>query len=180
MPTLPNFSLKFDEHQLFDLAVKARVRGVKRGYLHKAADAKLKKLVPRWCCLFQNFLFYYESESVTKPTGVVFVEGTVCKPVDQLGRDVEVGTDYRWNTVDSPLPFVGWGTCKWLDSISTFVVLCRARFASVPTSQMAAIASTTSLWLRLTRRGMAGWRPSPTPSEHISSDSGATHVCMPN
>lgn len=89
MPTLPNFSLKFDEHQLFDLAVKARVRGVKRGYLHKAADAKLKKLVPRWCCLFQNFLFYYESESVTKPTGVVFVEGTVCKPVDQLGRDVE-------------------------------------------------------------------------------------------
>ena len=92
MPTLPTFSLRFDEQQLVDLAAKARVQGTKRGYLHKS-DSKLKKLTQRYCCVFSNLLFYFECESCTKPLGVVFLEGCTCLPVDQIGlpaREVEV------------------------------------------------------------------------------------------
>ena len=94
MPTLTPFSIRYEEQQLLDLAAKARHHGAKRGYLHKA-DTKLKKLTSRWCCVYMNFLFYFESESCTKPHGVVFLEGCACRPVDQIGvpvRDVEVCT----------------------------------------------------------------------------------------
>lgn len=89
---IPTHSLRLDEQQLLELAARARVHGSRRGYLHKA-DSKLKKLHLRWCCVYQNFLFYFESESCTKPLGVVFLEGTICRPAEQLGlpiRDVEV------------------------------------------------------------------------------------------
>ncbi len=92
MPTLPTFSVRLDEQQLVDLATKARVQGTKRGYLHKS-DSKLKKLSQRWCCVFSNYLFYFESESCTRPLGVVFLEGCTCIAVDQIGlpaREVEV------------------------------------------------------------------------------------------
>ena len=94
MPTLTTVSIRFDEQQLLDLAAKARVQGEKRGYLHKA-DMKLKKLTQRWCCVFHNFLFYFESESCTKPLGVVFLEGCLCRAVDQVGvpiRELQVGS----------------------------------------------------------------------------------------
>ncbi len=92
MPTLPTFSVRFDEQQLVDLAAKARVQGTKRGYLHKS-DSKLKKLSQRWCCVFSNLLFYFESESCTRPLGVVYLEGCTCLPMDQIGlpgRELEV------------------------------------------------------------------------------------------
>ena len=92
MPTLPSFSIRFDEQQLLELATRARVQASKKGYLHKS-DQKVKKLTLRWCCVYSNFLFYFESESCTKPLGVVFLEGTACVPVEQIGipaREVEV------------------------------------------------------------------------------------------
>lgn len=82
-----------DEQQLLDIAAKARIHGCKRGYLLKADSSKLKRLANRWCCVFNNTLFYFESESVPKPLGVVFLEGTSCRPVEQIGlpaREVEV------------------------------------------------------------------------------------------
>lgn len=89
MPTL--ISIRYDEQQLLDLAAKARVQGARRGYLHKA-DPKLKKLTQRWCCVYQNFFFYFESESCPKPLGVVVLEGCTCRPVDHA---VEVGCNYK-------------------------------------------------------------------------------------
>lgn len=92
MPTLPSSSVRYDEQQLVDLAAKARVQGTKRGYLHKS-DSKLKKLSQRWCCVFSNLFFYFESESCPRPLGVVFLEGCTCISVDQIGlpaREVEV------------------------------------------------------------------------------------------
>ncbi len=83
MPTLPTFLVRFDEQQLVDLATKARVQGTKRGYLHKS-DSKLKKLSQRWCCVFSNYLFYFEREPCTRPLGVVFLEGCTCIAVDQI------------------------------------------------------------------------------------------------
>ena len=87
MPTL--ISVRYDEQQLLDLAGRARIQGVRRGYLHKA-DPKLKKLTHRWCCVYKNFFFYFESESVPKPLGVVLLEGCTCRPVEQDAREVEV------------------------------------------------------------------------------------------
>ena len=80
---IPTFALRFDEQQLLDLAAKARVQCAKKSYLHKSSDPKLKKLTQRWCCAYLNMLFYFESESVTKPLGVVLLEGCVCGAVEQ-------------------------------------------------------------------------------------------------
>lgn len=82
---MPTFSVRYDEQQLLDIAAKARVQSSKKSYLHKS-DPKLKKLTQRWCCVFQNMLFYFESESVTKPLGVVMLEGCQCKAVEQIGQ----------------------------------------------------------------------------------------------
>lgn len=90
---MPTLSLRLDEQQLLEMAAKARVHGCKRGYLLKGDSAKLKRLNNRWCSVYNNTLFYFESESVPKPLGVVFLEGTNCRPVEQIGlpgREIEV------------------------------------------------------------------------------------------
>ena len=90
---MPTLSLRLDEQHLLDLAAKARAHGCKRGYLLKGDSSKLKRLSNRWCCVYSNTLFYFESESVPKPLGVVFLEGTNCVPVEQIGlpgREIEV------------------------------------------------------------------------------------------
>lgn len=81
---MPAFAIRFEEQQLLDMAAKARVQCSKKAYLHKA-DSKLNRLKQRWCCIYQNMLFYFESESVPKPLGVVLLEGCVSKPVEQTG-----------------------------------------------------------------------------------------------
>lgn len=92
---MPSFSLRFDEQQLLDLAAKARVHCSVKGYLHKS-DAKLKRLTQRWCCIYRNFFFYFESESVPKPLGIVLLEGFSCKSVEQVGQAVnEVRIGYH-------------------------------------------------------------------------------------
>ena len=84
---MPTSTIRFEELQLLELATKSRVHGCKRAYLQKC-DHKLKKVSQRWCCLFRNMLFYFESESSPKPVGVVFLEGTICRPVEQIGLPV--------------------------------------------------------------------------------------------
>ncbi len=84
---MPTNTIRFEELQLLELAAKARAHGCKKAYLQKC-DQKLKKLSQRWCCLYRNFLFYFEGESSPKPLGVVFLEGTNCRPVEQLGLPV--------------------------------------------------------------------------------------------
>lgn len=91
---MPTFAIRYDEQQLLDIAAKARVQCSKKSYLLHKSDPKLKRLTQRWCCVYQNMLFYFESESVTKPLGVVLLEGCVCKAVEQAtgGQPVtEVG-----------------------------------------------------------------------------------------
>ena len=94
MPTITQ-SVKFDDQHLQDLALKARGRGsTKRGYLLKS-DPKQKKMHSRYCCVYQNFFFYFESESCTRPLGVIFLEGTMCKEVASVAGQKEVGGTYR-------------------------------------------------------------------------------------
>lgn len=92
MPTITQ-TVKFDEQHLQDLAIKARGLGCKRGYLLKA-DPKQKKVQQRWCCVYQTFFFYFESESCTRPLGVVFLEGTLCKAVSSIAGQREVISTY--------------------------------------------------------------------------------------
>lgn len=77
---MPTFAIRYDEQQLLDIVAKARVQCSKKSYLHKS-DHKLKKLTHRWCCVYQNLLFYSESESA-KPLGVILLEGCVCRAVE--------------------------------------------------------------------------------------------------
>lgn len=72
--------LRFDE----DITRHAKLHASKKGYLHKA-DIKFKKLSLRWCCIRHNILFVFESESCPKPLYSIFLEGAVCKPVEQDG-----------------------------------------------------------------------------------------------
>jgi hypothetical protein len=94
MPTITQ-SVKFDDQHLQDLALKARGRGsTKRGYLLKS-DPKQKKMHSRYCCVYQNFFFYFESESCTRPLGVIFLEATQCKEVASVAGQKEVGERER-------------------------------------------------------------------------------------
>ena len=83
---MPAFNIRYDEQQLLDLAARARVHCSKKAYLHKSDSSKLNKLKPRWCCIYQNMLFYFESESVPNPLGVVLLEGCISKPLEQPGQ----------------------------------------------------------------------------------------------
>ena len=84
MPTLQGSAVKVDENQLLELASLARKCPFKRGPLQKA-DAKGKKSSQRWCYIYQNMLFYYETETSSKPLGMLLLEGAMCRPLD---RDV--------------------------------------------------------------------------------------------
>ena len=84
MPTLQGSAVKVDENQLLELASIARKCPFKRGSLQKA-DAKGKKSSQKWCYIYQNMLFYYETEASSKPLGMLLLEGAICKPLD---RDV--------------------------------------------------------------------------------------------
>ena len=88
MPTLPTSAVRVEEHQLHELASRARKRPAKQGYLQKAADAKAKKFAQRWCCIYQNLLFYFEAEASSKPLGMILLEGCSCKPVELPDKEV--------------------------------------------------------------------------------------------
>ena len=96
MRTMPSFSVRFEEQQLLDLAGRARVHCCRKGYLHKS-DAKLKKLSSRWCCIYLNFFFYFESESIPKPLGVILLEGCECKAMEPVGSAANE-VRFAWGT----------------------------------------------------------------------------------
>ena len=48
------------------------------GYLYKRCSDSSKWLL-RWFRLYQNLLFYYDSEHSSRPIGVIFLEGCYCE-----------------------------------------------------------------------------------------------------
>ncbi|XP_023333747.1 ras-specific guanine nucleotide-releasing factor 1, partial [Eurytemora carolleeae] len=76
-------SVRINEGQLLGLAEKARYSQplydcVLAGHLYKRCSDSNKWLL-RWFRLYQNLLFYYDSEQCSKPTGVIFLEGCYCE-----------------------------------------------------------------------------------------------------
>ncbi|KAH9370220.1 hypothetical protein HPB48_019345 [Haemaphysalis longicornis] len=71
-------ALRMNDGQLLSLSEKALHDNCLRGYLCKrTADSARWQL--RWFVLYQNLLFYYESDSAARPSGVLFLEGSYCE-----------------------------------------------------------------------------------------------------
>lgn len=70
--------IRLNESQLVYLASKARQESLLRGYLHKKS-ADTGKWQLRYFALYQNLLFYYESDTCVRPSGVALLEGCYCE-----------------------------------------------------------------------------------------------------
>ncbi|PZC75040.1 hypothetical protein B5X24_HaOG206811 [Helicoverpa armigera] len=65
-------SVRVNDGQLLALSDRAQYDHSQAGYLHKRSSDNTKWQL-RWFILYQNMLFYYESENNTRPTGFCFV-----------------------------------------------------------------------------------------------------------
>lgn len=70
--------IRLNESQLLYLAGKARQESLLRGYLHKKS-ADTGKWQQRFFVLYQNLLFYFESDGCVRPSGVALLEGCYCE-----------------------------------------------------------------------------------------------------
>ncbi|XP_021936755.1 ras-specific guanine nucleotide-releasing factor 2-like isoform X3 [Zootermopsis nevadensis] len=77
-------TIRVNENQLLNLSEKAHYDHSLAGYLHKRA-ADSTKWQPRWFVLYQNLLFYYDSDSCNRPSGVVLLEGCYCERLITTG-----------------------------------------------------------------------------------------------
>ncbi|XP_026727607.1 ras-specific guanine nucleotide-releasing factor 2-like isoform X2 [Trichoplusia ni] len=71
-------SIRVNDGQLIALSDRAQYDHSQAGYLHKRSSDNTKWQL-RWFILYQNLLFYYESENNTRPTGVLLLEGSYCE-----------------------------------------------------------------------------------------------------
>ncbi|XP_045501446.1 ras-specific guanine nucleotide-releasing factor 1-like [Colias croceus] len=71
-------SIRVNDGQLIALSERAQYDHSQAGYLHKRSSDNTKWQL-RWFILYQNLLFYYESENNSRPTGVLLLEGSYCE-----------------------------------------------------------------------------------------------------
>ncbi|XP_071116557.1 ras-specific guanine nucleotide-releasing factor 2-like [Haliotis cracherodii] len=85
--------IRFNEGQLLYLASKARHENSMNGFLFKKSS-DTGKWQQRHFVLYQNVLFYFENDSVVRPSGVALLEGSYCERlvtpvVVHKGKDTE-------------------------------------------------------------------------------------------
>ncbi|XP_062455672.1 ras-specific guanine nucleotide-releasing factor 2 isoform X1 [Rhea pennata] len=73
-------SVRYNEGHALYLALLARKEGTKRGYLSKKT-AETNRWHEKWFALYQNMLFYFESEQSARPAGMYMLEGCNCERV---------------------------------------------------------------------------------------------------
>ena len=66
-----------------ELGTRARCSPVKHGVLHKI-EGRGKRYLHKWCYLYQNLLFCYESENGSKPSNLILLEGSNCVPASAV------------------------------------------------------------------------------------------------
>uniref|UniRef100_A0A8C9G4W6 Ras-specific guanine nucleotide-releasing factor 2 n=1 Tax=Pavo cristatus TaxID=9049 RepID=A0A8C9G4W6_PAVCR len=71
-------SVRYNEGHALYLALLARKEGTKRGYLSKRT-AEANRWHEKWFALYQNVLFYFESEQSARPAGIYMLEGCSCE-----------------------------------------------------------------------------------------------------
>lgn len=75
MPT----SVRIGEEQLNHLASLARLDYSISGRVFMKNHENAGKWLQRWVALYQNFLFYFESEDSTKLSGAIYLEHCICE-----------------------------------------------------------------------------------------------------
>ncbi|XP_075693876.1 ras-specific guanine nucleotide-releasing factor 2 isoform X3 [Rhinoderma darwinii] len=73
-------SVRCNEGHALYLALVARKEGTKRGTLSKKAT-ETSRWHEKWFALFQNVLFYFETEQSGRPSGMYMLEGCSCERV---------------------------------------------------------------------------------------------------
>uniref|UniRef100_A0A8D8QKI8 Ras-specific guanine nucleotide-releasing factor 2 n=1 Tax=Cacopsylla melanoneura TaxID=428564 RepID=A0A8D8QKI8_9HEMI len=96
--------VRINDHQLTNLSDRAKYDHSLSGYLEKRTSDQAR-WQSRWFILYQNLLFYYETEGSNKPSGVIFLEGCYCdrvipdkasrKDKDIVERQHCIGIHYR-------------------------------------------------------------------------------------
>ena len=76
--TMPT-SVRIGEEQLNHLASLARLDYSISGRVFMKNHENAGKWLQRWVALYQNFLFYFESEDSTKLSGVIYLEHCICE-----------------------------------------------------------------------------------------------------
>jgi len=81
--------MRVDDAQLLCLSEKARTNGAFTGVLlKKSGEPRIQRWQRRYCCIYRNMLFYFESERSAKPNGVVFLEHCTCLVVPTADEKV--------------------------------------------------------------------------------------------
>ncbi|KAI2806402.1 Ras protein-specific guanine nucleotide-releasing factor [Blomia tropicalis] len=85
--------MRMNELQLLALAEKALHDNGIRGHLFKRTSENSKWQM-RYFVLFQNILFYFENESTSKPSGLIFLEGSYCDKMvtPSTGKSINTGS----------------------------------------------------------------------------------------
>uniref|UniRef100_A0A5F9CB78 Ras protein specific guanine nucleotide releasing factor 1 n=1 Tax=Oryctolagus cuniculus TaxID=9986 RepID=A0A5F9CB78_RABIT len=84
--------IRLNDGHVASLGLLARKDGTRKGYLSKRSSDNTKWQT-KWFALLQNLLFYFESDSSSRPSGLYLLEGCVCdrapspKPTSLLTGD---------------------------------------------------------------------------------------------
>lgn len=73
-------SVRYNEGHALFLSMVARKEGTKRGYLSKKTTEN-SRWHDKFFALYQNLLFYFESEQSARPAGIYLLEGCTCERV---------------------------------------------------------------------------------------------------
>lgn len=71
-------AIRLNDGHVVTLGLLAQKDGTRKGYLSKRT-ADNPKWQTKWFALLQNLLFYFESDSSPRPSGLYLLEGSVCK-----------------------------------------------------------------------------------------------------
>ncbi|RXN21192.1 ras-specific guanine nucleotide-releasing factor 2 [Labeo rohita] len=76
-------SVRYNEGHALYLSVIARKEGTKRGYLSKKTTEN-SKWHEKFFALYQNVLFYFDTDQSARPSGIYLLEGCTCERVPAL------------------------------------------------------------------------------------------------
>ncbi|XP_021062598.1 ras-specific guanine nucleotide-releasing factor 1 isoform X2 [Mus pahari] len=71
-------AIRLNDGHVVTLGLLAQKDGTRKGYLSKRS-ADNPKWQTKWFALLQNLLFYFESDSSPRPSGLYLLEGSICK-----------------------------------------------------------------------------------------------------
>ncbi|XP_051532189.1 ras-specific guanine nucleotide-releasing factor 2-like isoform X2 [Myxocyprinus asiaticus] len=76
-------SVRYNEGHALFLSVIARKEGTKRGYLCKKTTEN-SKWHEKFFALYQNLLFYFDTDQSARPSGIYLLEGCTCERIPAL------------------------------------------------------------------------------------------------